>query len=195
MSLSNLIIRRLLSKAADTGNYSHDELDIIRYSAESILGEIEKLLILLIVFSFLGKGWVFIFLAFILLSISINVGGYYCKMYLGCLLFTFFVFSFAILLLPKLSIHQDLIYGITWVCVLNTAMFAPVNSEQKEAFIEQPNKKKLFACLITVIWLIAIQFFDKSIMIPALYLIIIQNLQLTTTYFIRGGNKHVKKHS
>ena len=191
--MSNLIIRRLLSRAADTGNYSHDELDMIRYSAQSILGEIEKILILLIVFSLLGKGWIFILLVFVLLSIRINAGGYHSKTYFGCLLFTFFIFSFAILLLPQIPVHQDLVYGIAWVCVVNTAIFAPVSSEQKEAFMKQPHKKKLLACLITVVWLIVIRFLDESIMIPAIYLIIMQNLQLTIAYFIKKEEKICQK--
>ena len=75
MPISNFLTVRILSKIRSLKIYDELDIDVMRYSLQTFLGETEKILILLLLFFLLGKPDYFGVTLSVLLGIRINAGG------------------------------------------------------------------------------------------------------------------------
>lgn len=84
----------------------NEELEQIHYALVTILNEVFKIIILIILFSIIGNLNYLLFSMIVLLSIRLFSGGLHAKTLLGCLILTILFFTLTTIiapLLPKLS--------------------------------------------------------------------------------------------
>lgn len=109
------------------------------YSIEVLWNELSKLIILLILFSFIGRSKEFIFSFISLLSTRSFSGGVHFKSYKSCLLFSAIFFTTSIILITK--INGFILISFLFVFSLVTMiLIAPVISKNRPKYSD---KKKL----------------------------------------------------
>lgn len=196
MPISDFFIPKILNKIRMLNTYSEEDIDMIRYSLQAILWETEKFLIIGIVFALLHKLDYFLITLVILLSIRIHAGGYHSNSSLGCLFWTFLVFAFSIIILPLIKINTIGMYIILAFCLLATLFIAPLYHVQREFLLKKKAKKgKVISCIATLFWIIIILLFkDNKYIMPVVWIIFVQNMQLIFEYIRRKKvSNYVKK--
>lgn len=188
MLISNFLISKILNQIRLLKHYEEDDIDVIRYSLEAILWEIEKIIILLVVFTLLGKIDYFLIACFTMMSIRTTAGGYHANTALGCLTISFIIFFLAIILLPQISINQSyiLIFAIFSLFVIFLA--APMPSI-KRLGVQKNDKillRKMISFTITLSWFILIFIYkDNTYVHPILWVNVLLNIQLLLEYIRR----------
>ena len=188
MPISNFFIVKILNTVRSLGSYNEDEIDMIRYSLQAILWELEKTVILLLLFTLMGHPDYFLITLITLLSIRVNVGGYHAQTSLGCFIYTFLMFFMSIMVLPLISLNNIGIISISVFSLFVTILAAPICSPEKEAIQgkEKDFNKKLISLFITFIWLVLVYIFKSHTYAPpVLWMIFLQNAQLLLEYVKR----------
>jgi Accessory gene regulator B. len=103
--VSNFFIRRILDRIRLLDQYDEDDIDMMRYSLQAILWEIEKLIIIFLLFSLIGRHAYFLITLMALISIRVVAGGYHSQTPINCLLVTLFGFFLAIVVLPLINLN------------------------------------------------------------------------------------------
>jgi len=186
--VSNFLIKKLLNQIRLLNRYDEDDIDMMRYSLQSILWEFEKVIIIFFVFFLFGYQNYFLLTLIVLMSVRVFAGGYHSKTSLSCLLITFSGFFLAIIVLPRIPLGNLAIIALSIFSLFVTLLAAPIRSIEKEA-IQSKDKdmqKKMTAFIITSAWLVLI-FFNKAntYAYPALWILALQNAQLLFEYFRR----------
>lgn len=159
-----------------------DDLEKINYAIETILNEAFKIIILLILFSILGKLRYFNFSMIILLSIRIFSGGLHSKTFLGCLLWTTLFFtatSIVAPIIPKISIGIYYLISLFNLSVIITKSpypnpYRPIKSKKRRQVL------KILAVFFAMFWTIVLLFFTNDIcyLNCGIFTILLQSLQL-----------------
>ena len=196
MPISDFLIRKILNQIRSLNQYNEDDIDMMRYSLQSILWEIEKVIIIFLVFFLFGYQNYFLLTLIVLMSIRVLAGGYHSKTSLSCLLITFLGFFLAIIILPWIPLNNLAIMVLSIFSLIVTLLAAPIRSIEKDAIQskDRDSQKKITAFIITSIWLILI-FFNKTNIyaFSALWIIVLQNAQLLFEYLRRREDKNVKE--
>ncbi|MDR1700640.1 MAG: accessory gene regulator B family protein [Lachnoclostridium sp.] len=187
MPISNLLIKNILGRIRSMNEYDEDDIDMMRYSLQSILWEVEKIIILLILFSLMGKTFISLVSMFALMSIRTNAGGYHSKSSLTCFLSTFFIFFFAIIVLPLIPLNTLGLLSVCGISFLITAVLAPIPSKERESLIKMKRSTaKVLALIMVVVWSVVVFIFPESIYSkPILWSVFLQNAQLLFEYIRR----------
>ncbi|WP_017414614.1 accessory gene regulator ArgB-like protein [Clostridium tunisiense] len=159
-----------------------DDLEKINYAIETILNEAFKIIILLTLFSILGKLRYFNFSMIILLSIRIFSGGLHSKTFLGCLLWTTLLFiatSIVAPIIPKISIGIYYLISLFNLSVIITKSpypnpYRPIKSKKRRQVL------KVLAVFFAIFWTIVLLFFTNDIcyLNCGIFTILLQSLQL-----------------
>lgn len=141
-----------------------DDLEKINYALETILNEILKGIILIILFIILGKLNYFLFSLLILISIRTFSGGFHSKTFLGCLLLTtlyFIITSFVALVLPRLD--QSIYYLLSLINILIIIKRAPYpNPFRPIKNTKRRQRLRLLAIFFIILWTLILLFFIDS---------------------------------
>lgn len=196
MPISDFLIKRILNQIRALNRYEEDDIDMMRYSLQAILWEIEKVIIIFVIFALMGYPIHYLVTLIVLMSIRVFAGGYHSKSSFGCLFITFSGFFLAIYVLPQIPLNNLAILVLSGLSLLVTLLAAPIRSVQKEA-VQKKDKdmqKKMTAFVITTIWLILL-FINKTntYAFPALWMIVLQNAQLLFEYLRRKENVKCQK--
>ena len=190
MPISDFFINKILTKIRALNCYNEDDIDMMRYTLQAILWEIEKIIIIFLIFTLLGYQNYFLVTFIVLVSIRniASAGGYHSKTALSCLFITFTGFFLAIIVLPHIPLNNIAIITLSIFSLYATLLAAPMRSVEKDAIQnkEKDMQKKMFAFIVTLIWFLLI-FFNKtnSYAYPALWIIVLQNAQLLFEYLRR----------
>lgn len=167
-------------------NYLEKEFELseidrakVKYSLDVLFIDISKLLILLIIFSILGKAKELIYSVLALSTIRPFTGGLHFKTYLGCLLFTSVFFSSVIVLnnivpLSDLSVFFIAFSFITVLCV------APMTHKNRPYYSKNKNNQFKFFGLVVI----SIHFFsyllakENPYLNISIWVIMLQSIQL-----------------
>lgn len=178
---------------------SHKQLREMRYGMEVIYNEMIKILILIVIFTMLGKLSYFLFPLVILTTIRCFSGGLHFQTNSSCLIFSilfFMIISAAPAYLYLEFIHYRgiiLAFGTVAIAVLSPIPSAnrPIKSKRKQRIL------KIAAVLFTVFWSNILLFSIKdsglvscgiaAIMLQALQLIASYILSLSKNIIIKGG--------
>jgi len=195
MPISDFFIPKILKRIDLLEMYDEDDLDMMRYSLQVILWEIEKIVYICIFFAIIGRVDVFFVTLAALMSIRTSTGGYHSKTSLGCLTISFIFFLLAIVCLPYLiTLNTAGIIVVTGISLGITLVFAPIYSVEKERLRKKAGKKdtKWVAVVFTIGWA-ALAYFGKLGIYKdaALFIILIQNIQLLAEF---GRRKWMKRH-
>jgi len=185
MPIANFFIPRLLDYFRRETEYGEDDIDMMRYSLQAILWEVEKTIYLLLLFLALGFHWHFLACLVAIMTIRPSAGGFHASTPWQCFFWTLlgFVLAFFILpLIPFLSITVVLV-GIFSIIVTFTA--TPVRSKQIERIADtsKDKEKKYKATIITIIWFLLIFTKQDFFLTPfVMWIIFLQNIQLLIEY-------------
>jgi accessory gene regulator B len=186
MPISNQLIVFLINKIEQLNTYSQDDISKIKYSLQSIFYEIEKIIIIGVIFVLLHRVDYYFITLVVLLSIRMNSGGFHNKTVWGCLLFTFLMFFTAINIFPSLYIHIHIQYLIATISLFITILLSPVLSLQKQnIFKGSTTKKKILSSVITTLWLMIFFYINNRYTVAVLGIILLQNCQLLYEYLKR----------
>lgn len=177
--LSNIIGNYIFS------NCSINELDKekVIYALNAILGELIKIIILIIIFLSLHRIKFFIFSLSVLISIRIFAGGIHLKTFAQCLLFSIFIFVITALISPMIpKICNKMYYGIAILDILSIFIKSPCPSQKRP--IKNFNRLiclKTLSIFFTIVWLGILFFYinDISLFNCGLATITVQSIQLT----------------
>lgn len=156
----------------------------LKYSLEVLCNDISKILILLFMFSILGKAKEFIYSTIALLAIRPFTGGLHFKSYMGCLLFTgvFFITSINL----NIYFHMDFLMPILFIfsCIIILTI-APIKSKNRPRY---SYKKQLYfkflGLSIVVIHFIAYTITNENPYLRnSIWIFALQSIQL----FIKKG--------
>jgi len=191
--VSNFFIRRILDRIRLLNQYDEDDIDMMRYSLQAILWEIEKLIIIFVLFSLIGRHDYFLITLMALISIRVIAGGYHSKTAIKCLLVTLFGFFLAIVVLPLINLNTLQITILTGFCLWVTFLAAPMRTIEKEAIQnkDKDGQKRIYVLIITSIWLAFVfTFKTHAYAYPVLWVIVLQNAQLLFEYLRRKKLNH-----
>lgn len=161
-------MNKLAQTLKDTYGYSNYELALVKYTLESIFSEFSKIIILGIFYFFTGYFSSFVIFILSLALLRVHSGGFHCKHYFTCFLFTFIMSYFAIVLLPcKYSPSYLMIMVCTTICLFVNYYIGPISSP----FRPTPDSLLLKHCK------------NKSFLIVFLYLIIVSIFKNYNLFF------------
>ncbi|AJA48571.1 accessory gene regulator B [Clostridium pasteurianum DSM 525 = ATCC 6013] len=137
-----------------------DDLDKINYVLQVILGELFKIIILILVFSILGRLHYFLFSMIVLISTRIFIGGYHCKTTLRCLLSSAFFFIITSLIVSSFSNVNALVYyGISILSILIIILYAPFPNFKRPVKTEKRRYNlKLISVFSVLTWICILLF-------------------------------------
>jgi len=137
-----------------------DDVDKINYALQVILGELFKIIILILVFFILARLIYFLFSIAILISIRVFVGGYHCKTTLRCLLSSTFFFIITSWIVPSFSNVNTLVYyGISILSILIVILYAPFpNFKRPIKTKKRRYNLKLISIFSVLIWICILLF-------------------------------------
>ena len=193
MLVSNFFIKRILNRIRLLNQYDEDDIDMIRYSLEAILWEIEKTLILLAAFALMGYLDYFLITCLVGIPIRMIAGGYHNQTAIGCLIITFTGFFAAIIMMPRLPVSIGLICVMAFFSLMVTLVAAPIYPLERASLINKENdgKKKVLALVVTALWLSLIFIYpNHPYAYPALGIIVLQNVQLLVEYLKRRWKRN-----
>lgn len=146
---------RLTSYIKDNSNFNKvEELEQIQYSILTILNEIFKISILIILFSIIGNLHYLIFSMIILLSIRLFAGGLHAKTLLGCLMWSTLLFTFTSIIAPLSPKLSPIIYYILSALNLVVIIVQAPYPNQKRPIKKKKRKQylKILAIIFSIFW-------------------------------------------
>ncbi|AKN34160.1 hypothetical protein Ccar_11850 [Clostridium carboxidivorans P7] len=177
-SISNIIGNYIISNCSiDESNKEN-----VIYALEAILGELFKIIVLLLIFLILHKSKFFIFSLLILISIRIFSGGIHLKTFNQCLLFSAFVFILTALISPSIpKMNSGIYYGIAIFDILSISIKSPCPNKKRP--IKNFNRfiyLKILSIFFTILWIWTLFFYitDDSLFNCGLATITVQSIQL-----------------
>ena len=166
------------------------ELDrkVLRFSGQLIFGELSKIIILFLFFTFFHMTKEFVFSTLALIPIRCKIGGLHCRTYLGCLSVTLMIYISAIMILPATIPLTPIVITVLLLCC--ASMYIYIGP------IINPTRPKLSSCQIKQAKSIAAGFIIGYIMLSCalhfnhyvicgVWIIIIQTLQLIAAHIQR----------
>jgi accessory gene regulator B len=187
MIISNIIIDFFMRSIADS--FEQDDLDKVKYSLQVILWETEKIILLGLIFAYLGKFQYFLSTTLVLVSIKAFTGGYHAKSSLTCFILSLAIFSISILLAPSFSISFEIMVLLV-ACIFIFSLFFPAlpSVQLPKSMIKASvqKKRKLLSTLFTLFWLLLILInHERPLSLSWLCIIYLQNGQLCIEYIRR----------
>ena len=185
MPISNIIIKQMLNQIRKVTEHDEDDIDMMRFSMEAVLWEIEKLSYLLLIFLALGFHLQFFAAMLAVITIRPGAGGFHASNPIGCLLWTLFGFALAIFALPLIPLNNVIIIAAGIFSIAATFVAAPIRSMQMERIADKSKDKhkKYITTVITLGWFVLI-FLNQDFFLTeaVMWVIFLLNVQLLIEY-------------
>lgn len=185
MPIADFFIVRILDYIRKETDHDEDDIDMMRYSLQAILWEIEKTIYLALIFIILGFGWEILAAMVAVMTIRPTAGGFHSSTVWGCFFWTLFGFSLAIFVLPNIPLVNLTVVAVGLFSLVTTYIATPTRSKQMRAIADtsKDGQKKIKATAITIVWFVLLFFNQEHALAPAvLWIIFLQNLQLLIEY-------------
>ena len=185
MPIANFFIVRILNYIRRETEYNDDDVDMMRFSLEAILWEVEKTIYLFLIFLALRFQWHFLASLVVIMTIRPSAGGFHASSAWGCFFWTLFGFILAFFILPFIPLTGITVVLVGIFSLVVTFIATPVRSKQMERIADtsKDKQKKYKATLITMIWLILI-FVNQDFFLTevVMWVVFLQNVQLIIEY-------------
>jgi len=196
MPISNFFIIRILGRIRRETDHDEDDIDMMRFSLQAVLWELEKTAYLAVVFIVLGYGWNFLIALVVLLTVRPNAGGFHSSTVWGCFFWTLLGFALAIIVLPRiLSINALSIAFVGGFSLATTYVASPLRSKQMERIAkkDKDKQKKITVTLMTFVWFLMLFRFQEYFLAPTvLWVLFLQNFQLLIEWLKRKNELSLK---
>ena len=165
--------------------YSEEEIEKIDYALKAILGEAFKLVVLLIIFFFLGKVNFFMFSLLILMTIRSFSGGIHFDTTFKCLVFTILFFLVTSFIAPNININYlNINYTLGIISFIIICIKSPCPSPRRP--IKRKKRRRILKNLSifsTAIWLYILFGYVKNVQllncgISTLFLLSVQLINI-----------------
>ncbi len=174
-----------------------ERLEIIDYGLRMIIGEIPKLIIMLLIAYILGVLPLTILSYVILLPYSIFAGGAHAKSHIACIIATPTIYCGGVILSQNLfqeaSVAKYIFTFVVWIFgIIMCLIYAPADTENVPILRKKERKvKKIMACIILTITLV-ISIFLNNIVISNILVFgcLIRSIMITRPMYIIFGNKY-----
>lgn len=191
MPIADFFIVRILNYIRRETEYEEDDIDMMRYSLQAILWEIEKTIYLALIFIALGLGWEFLAAVVAVMTIRPYAGGFHSSTVWGCFFWTLFGFVLALIVLPHVPLVNMTVAAVGLFSLVTTYIATPTRSKQMQAIADtsKDGVKKIKATVATLVWFFLLFFNQGNFLAPAvLWIIFLQNLQLLIEYIKQKYN-------
>lgn len=174
-----------------------EKAEVIKYGLELIVGEIPKIILLLIVAIILKIGWLVLFAYVTMLPYKIVAGGFHLKSHLGCTIGTFIVYFGNVLISRFLIIEPQyikyIITGITWIfSVIMISIYAPADTVNVPILRKKERKQKKILSYIfsTITLLVGIIVKDNILSNILLFNVIIESFSISKLAYVLTKNEY-----
>ena len=138
----------------------NERAEVIKYGLEIIIGEIPKLILLVVVAIILKIGWLVVFAYLTMLPYKVMAGGFHLKTNIGCLIGTFTVYYGNVLISKYMVIEpiylKYIITIATWIfSIIMISLYAPADTINLPILRKKERKtKKILSYIFETIMLI-----------------------------------------
>lgn len=138
----------------------NERAEVIKYGLEIIIGEIPKLILLVVVAIILKIGWLVVFAYLTMLPYKVMAGGFHLKTNIGCLIGTFTVYYGNVLMSKYMVIEpiylKYIIIIATWIfSIIMISLYAPADTINLPILRKKERKtKKILSYIFATIMLI-----------------------------------------
>jgi Accessory gene regulator B. len=190
----NSIVDRFVEKVTEI--MVLDDVDIIklRYAISIIVNEVAKFLIIVILFSMLGKLIPLLFTMMIILPVRITTGGLHFNSNISCFAASLIFFLLSIVLLPQIAMERINYHMLFLICAaligilpLEPSIKRPIISKNKYLF----NKYLSFAFIIISILFILFILNDQYLVRCGIWAFVLQAIQLLLLNIIKFTRRFI----
>lgn len=174
-----------------------ERLEIIDYGLQMIIGEIPKLIIMLLIAYFLGVLWLTLLSYIILLPYATFAGGAHSKSHIGCIIATPTIYCGGVILsqnvFQQVNIERYILILMVWIFgMITSIIYAPADTENVPILRKKERKfKKIMAC-VTLTLSLVIAIFINNIVISNILIFgcLIRSIMMTRPMYILFNNKY-----
>ncbi len=126
-----------------------ERAEIIQYGLQLMIGEIPKLILLIIIAIILKIGWLVIFAYLTMLPYKIVAGGFHLKTHIGCTIGTFIVYFGNVMISKNLVLQpiyfKYVVVGLVWIIsIIMISLYAPADTVNFPILRKEERKLKKF---------------------------------------------------
>ena len=176
---------------------NEERKEVIMYGLELIIGEIPKLILLILLAFILRIGLLVIFAYVSMLPYKAMAGGFHLKSHIGCTLGTFIVYFGNVLLSKYLIIQPDyiryIVLIITWIfSMIMISLYAPADTVNLPILRKKERKlKKILSYIFMSLTLIAsLLIHDSTISNILLFNVIIESISISKLAYKLTKNEY-----
>lgn len=192
------ICKKLTNKIRKKMPEINDErAEIIQYGLQLMIGEIPKLILLIIIAIILKIGWLVIFAYLTMLPYKIVAGGFHLKTHIGCTIGTFIVY-FGNGMISKNLVLQPIYFkyvvvGLVWIIsIIMISLYAPADTVNFPILRKEERKlKKILSYVFASITLIGAIFIkDNTLSNIILINVLIESLSISKLAYKLTKNQY-----
>lgn len=173
-----------------------EEIEVINYGLQLIIGEIPKLFIVTIIAFLLNVGWLTLVAYMLILPYRTASGGFHLKTHIGCVIGTTLFFcgnAYLSKIIVFEPITKYILIGITFIfAICMITLYAPADTENVPIISKKERKKKkiLSYIIMTITLLVAVIIKNNTISNILLFGTILQSISITKLAYKLTNNKY-----
>lgn len=178
-------------------NINEERKEVIMYGLELIVGEIPKLILLILLAFVLKIGLLVIFAYISMLPYKSAAGGFHLKSHIGCIIGTFIVYFGNVLLSKYLIIQPDyiryIVLGVTWIfSMFMISLYAPADTVNVPILRKKERKtKKILSYIFMTLTLLASFLIKESVISNILLInVIIESISISRITYKLTKNEY-----
>lgn len=165
---------------------SDERAEIIKYGLQLIIGEIPKVILLILVAIIMKIGWLVIFAYLTMLPYKIVAGGFHLKTHIGCTIGTFVVYFGNVLISKNLLLQpiyiKYIIVGVVWIIsIIMISLYAPADTVNAPILRKKERKlKKILSYIFaTITLLVAMLIKDNTLSNILLINVLVESISIS----------------
>lgn len=174
-----------------------EEVEVIKYGLELIIGEVPKILLLFIIAIVLKIGWLVIFAYFTMLPYKIAAGGFHLKTNIGCTIGTLTIYYVNVLISKYIiwtSIYAKytVIFMIFVFSIIMVSLYAPADTVNLPILTKRERKTKRILSYVfaTITLLVAIIIKDNILSNILLLNVLIESICISKVAYKLTKNEY-----
>ena len=174
-----------------------EKAEVILYGIQLIVGEIPKILLMLVVAAIFRVFWQTLLSFFLILPYKAVSGGFHLKTHIGCFVGTIIVYCGNAILsmlysFPSNTIKYTVIAGIFIFSIIMISLYAPADTENLPILTKKERKIKRILSYIFLTINVLIALFIPNILISNIFIFgtLIQTISITRLAYILTRNKY-----
>lgn len=174
-----------------------ERAEIIQYGLQLMIGEIPKLILLIIIAIILKIGWLVIFAYLTMLPYKIVAGGFHLKTHIGCTIGTFIVYFGNVMISKNLVLQpiyfKYVVVGLVWIIsIIMISLYAPADTVNFPILRKEERKlKKILSYVFASITLIGAIFTkDNTLSNIILINVLIESLSISKLAYKLTKNQY-----